>query len=107
MKIQVRFYYKKEYQFTIDENDIDMTHYDEIWDYWVGENDNELNDKFYVDKDEENERVFEISAKKHFFDDGKECISGDGLYVNIYANNNEDETENVVNPNEIPEILYA
>lgn len=107
MKIQVRFYYDREYQFTIDENDIDMTHYDEDWDYWIGENDNELNDKYYVDKDEENERVFEISAKKHFFDNGKECISGDGMCINIYTNNNEDVPDNLILLNKKHEVLYA
>lgn len=107
MKIQVRFYYDREYQFTIDENKIDMNHYDEIWDYWIGENDNELNDKSYVDKDEENEKVFEITANKHFFDDDKECISGDGMYINIYANNDEDVPDDLILLNKKHEVLYA
>ena len=41
MKIQINFEYNGvKYRKTIDENDIDMAHYDDIWDCWFGENDN-------------------------------------------------------------------
>ena len=43
MKIQITFTYNNvKYRKTINENSIDMQHYDEIWDTWFGENETEL-----------------------------------------------------------------
>ena len=108
MKIQISFKYKdKKYQYTIDENDIDMTHYDTSWDWWVGENDNEIH---YPIKGEEDEMNFEITADKKFITDnsGKEheIISGDSLYINIYENVDADIFCDQICEEDI-EILYA
>jgi hypothetical protein len=108
MKIQISFNYKdKDYKYTIDEDDVDMTHYDEIWDWWVGENDNEV---VYPLKDGDDELNFEITADKKFITnaDGELCemICGDGLYVNVYENVDTDEYCDQIFDWNI-EILYA
>lgn len=107
MKIQVSFNYNSvPYKFTIDENDIDMTHYDDIWDYWIGENDNELNGKRYVDKDEEHELIFEFTSNKVWIEEKQDyIISGDEIYVNVYENTFEDDyCDQII---EDIEVLYA
>ena len=82
---------------------VDMTAYDKIWDCWVSENEN--NNQYPEVKDEAKERIFEITAKKRFTDDGKELISGDGVYINVYANVFADEYVEVIKEDKI-EVLY-
>lgn len=104
MEIVIEFKYRnKAYQYTIREDMVDMGHYDEIWDYWFGENDNEYG--YYDCQDEEDELVFEVTANKKFTDDGKELISGDGLYINVYENVHEDDYIDVLRGDEI-NVLY-
>lgn len=105
MKLQISFTYDGvKYRQTIDENDIDMAHYDDIWDCWFGENDNELADRHYKDKDE-NELVFEVTADKKWVDEKNDyIISGEGLYINVYKNNYEDDFCAQI---EDVEVLYA
>lgn len=106
MKIQINFEYNGvKYRQTIDENDIDMAHYDDIWDWWFGENDNELADRHYKDKDDEHELVFEVTADKKWMDEKNDyIISGEGLYINVYKNNYEDDFCTQI---EDVEVFYA
>lgn len=108
MKIQISFNFKdKEYKYTIDEDNVDMSHYEEIWDWWVGENDNEV---IYPLKDGDDELNFEITADKKFITnaDGEICevICGNNLYVNVYENVDADEYGDQIFDCGI-EILYA
>lgn len=90
MKIQISFTYNaKCFKYTISDKFVDMTHYDNLWDYWFSENDNEI---AYPLMDEENEKVFEVTAHKVFTkDDLIPLISGRGLYINVYKNTFEDD----------------
>lgn len=104
MDIVIRFRHRrKEYEYTINSDMVDMTHYDKIWDFWVGENDNNI--QYPEVKDEAKERLFEITAHKRFTDDGKELISGDGIYINVYANAYAEEYMEVIKEDKI-EVLY-
>ena len=104
MNIIISFRYRsKKYQYTINDDMVDMTHYDDIWDFWVSENDNEY--QYYNIKNEEEELVFEVTAHKKFTDGGKELISGDGIYINAYANTYADDCMEIINGDEI-EVLY-
>lgn len=108
MKIQISFKYKdKKYKYTIDENDLDMGHYAEMWDWWTSENNNEIH---YPAKDEEYEMNFEVTADKKFITDtnGEEhaIICGEGLYINIYENVDADQYCDQIFAEDI-EILYA
>lgn len=107
MKLQISFAYNNtKYQYTINETDIDYKHYDDCWDWWIGENSNELNRKGYIDKDDENEMVFEIVANKHFRDenDTNGIITGEDMFINVYENNYEDNYYDVIYD---VEVLYA
>ena len=43
MKIQITFTYNNvKYRKTIDENNVDMEHYEYLWDYWFGYSANNL-----------------------------------------------------------------
>lgn len=108
MKLQISFTYNSvRYQYTISEKDIDMNHYDDVWNYWVGENNNELNGKGYIDKDEEDELVFEITANKKWIDTAKVyIISGEDIYINAFKNNFEDDYCDQ-NFDEKIEVLYS
>ena len=65
MKIQITFTYNNvKYRKTINEHGIDMQHYDDIWDTWFGENDNELANRYYEDKDMKPKMVFEVTATR-------------------------------------------
>lgn len=92
MKLIVSFtYYSVKYRFTINEDDIDKTHYEDLWDYWVGENDNEL---VHSDNDNNDEDglVFEITGNKLFVSKDEEpIISGNGIYINVYDNEDADD----------------
>lgn len=104
MNIIISFNYRsKKYQYTINDCLIDMTHYDDVWDFWVGENNND--NQYYDFKNEEQELVFEVTANKKFTDNNKELISGDGIYINVYANIYADEYMDIINRDEI-EVLY-
>lgn len=105
MKIQINFEYNGvKYRQTIDENDIDMTHYEDMWDWWFGENDNELADRHYKDKDDEYELVFEVTADKKWIDEKNYYImSGECLYINVYKNNYAD---NLCEQIDDVEVLY-
>ena len=104
MDIVIRFRYRrKDYQYTINNSMVDMTHYDELWDFWVGENDNNI--QYPEVKDEVKAKLFEITAHKRFTDDGKELISGDGIYINVYANIYADDYVEVIKEDKI-EVLY-
>lgn len=110
MKIQLSFRYFPKghteigssipFQITIDEANIDMNHYDGIWDFWFGENENELLDKGYVPIPDDEERVFEVLGDKKFIS-GKEIISGENLSVSIYENNGEDDWFEHLDENDI------
>lgn len=93
MKIQINFEYNSvKYRQTIDEKDVDMGHYDDMWDWWFGENDNELANIHYIEKDNKNELIFEVTADKKWIAEKNDyIISGDGLYINVYENNYEDD----------------
>ena len=104
MDLVIRFRYcRKEYQYTINDDMVDMTAYDKIWECWVSENEN--NNQYPEVKDEAKERIFEVTAHKKFTDDGKELISGDGIYINVYANVFADEYMEVIKEDKI-EVLY-
>lgn len=109
MKIQITFTYNGvKYRKTINEHGIDMQHYDDIWDTWFGENENELADRYYEDKDDETELVFEVTANKKCVNDkyGLYVICGEGIYVNVYANAYSDDYYEQIHTDEI-EVLYA
>ena len=108
MKIQINFEYNGvKYRQTIDENDIDMAHYDDMWDWWFGENENELADRHYIDKDEENELIFEVTADKKWIDEKNDYIvCADNIYINVYKNNYEDDYCAQIETKDI-EVLYA
>lgn len=109
MKIQITFTYKGvKYRKTINENEIDMQHYDELWDTWFGENENELADRHYEEKDDETEMVFEVTADKKCVNDeyGLYVICGEGIYINVYPNTYRDDYVEQINADEI-EVLYA
>lgn len=108
MKLQISFIYDGvKYRQTIDENDIDMEHYDDIWDWWFGENSNELADRHYIDKDDENELIFEVTADKKWIDEKNDSIiSADNIYINVYENTYEDDYCTQIDIDEI-EVLYA
>ena len=109
MKIQITFTYKGvKYRKTINEHEIDMEHYDEIWDTWFGENENELADRHYEEKDDETEMVFEVTADKKCVNDeyGLYVICGEGIYINVYPNVYIDNYCEQINADEI-EVLYA
>lgn len=109
MKIQITFTYNGvKYRKTINENEIDMEHYDEIWDTWFGENENELADRHYEEKDDETEMVFEVTADKKCVNDeyGLYVICGEGIYINVYPNAYRDDYVEQINADEI-EVLYA
>lgn len=92
MKLQISFDYNgATYQFTIDEAEIDMNHYDEIWDYWCDENENELaSAMFHRDKD--NCVVFEVTADKKWIEEKQGyIISGENIYINVYKNIYDDD----------------
>ena len=90
MKLIVSFTYKSvKYRFTISEDDIDMTHYEDLWDYWLGENDNEL---LHSDNEDGDGLVFEITGNKLFVSNDEEpIISGNGIYINVYDNVDADD----------------
>lgn len=95
MTMQVYFEYDgNNYSYTISDKDIDMTHYDEIWDYWVGGDENS------------NEKVFEITAHKIFTEDGKEIPSGKGIYINVYENIDSDEVIEIIDSEDIM-VIYS
>lgn len=109
MKIQITFKYNGvTYRKTIDENNVDMEHYEDIWDYWFGENDNELAKRHYKEKDEEDELVFEVTANKKWFNDdyGLCTICGEGIYINVYPNSDADDYCEQIYTDNI-EVLYA
>ena len=109
MKIQITFTYNNvKYRQTIDENNVDMERYEDIWDYWFGENDNELAKRHYKEKDDEDELVFEVTANKKCVNDkyGLYVICGEGIYVNVYANAYSDDYYEQIHTDEI-EVLYA
>ena len=109
MKIQITFTYKSvKYPKTINEHEIDMEHYDEIWDTWFGENENELADRHYEEKDDETEMVFEVTADKKCVNNeyGLYVICGEGIYINVYPNCYRDDYVEQINPDEI-EVLYT
>ena len=109
MKIQITFTYNGvKYRKTINENEIDMEHYDEIWDTWFGENENELADRHYEEKDDETEMVFEVTADKKCVNDeyGLYVICGEGIYINVYPNCYRDDYVEQINADEI-EVLYT
>lgn len=109
MKIQITFTYKGvKYRKTINENEIDMQHYDEIWDTWFGENENELADRHYEEKDDETEMVFEVTADKKCVNNeyGLYVICGEGIYINVYPNCYRDDYVEQINADEI-EVLYT
>lgn len=109
MKIQITFTYNGvKYRKTINENEIDMEHYDEIWDTWFGENENELANRHYEEKDDETEMVFEVTADKKCVNDeyGLYVICGEGIYINVYPNCYRDDYVEQINADEI-EVLYT
>ena len=109
MKIQITFTYNNvKYRKTINEHEIDMEHYDEIWDTWFGENENELADRHYEEKDDETEMVFEVTADKKCVNDeyGLYVICGEGIYINVYPNCYRDDYVEQINADEI-EVLYT
>ena len=109
MKIQITFTYNNvKYRKTINENSIDMQHYDDIWDTWFGENENELADRHYEEKDDETEMVFEVTADKKCVNDeyGLYVICGEGIYINVYPNCYRDDYVEQINADEI-EVLYT
>ena len=85
-----------------------MEHYDEIWDTWFGENENELADRHYEEKDDETEMVFEVTADKKCVNDeyGLYVICGEGIYINVYPNCYRDDYVEQINADEI-EVLYT
>ena len=85
-----------------------MEHYDEIWDTWFGENENELADRHYEEKDDETEMVFEVTADKKCVNNeyGLYVICGEGIYINVYPNCYRDDYVEQINPDEI-EVLYT
>lgn len=107
MKLQISFEYENvKYRYTIDEQDIDMEHYDDMWDYWIGENGNELADRHYIDKDEENELIFEVTANKKYIEENDAVIiCGEEIYINVYPNTYEDDYVEQINTEDI-EVLY-
>ena len=108
MKLQISFTYDGvKYRQTIDENDIDMGHYDDIWDWWFGENKNELADRHYINKSDMDELVFEVTADKKWIEEKDDyIICGEGIYINVYPNIYEDDYCDIIENNEI-EVLYA
>ena len=109
MKIQITFTYNNvKYRKTINEHEIDMEHYDDIWDTWFGENDNELANRYYEDKDDETELVFEVTADKKCVNDkyGLYVICGEDMYINVYPNSYADDYCDQINTDEI-EVLYT
>lgn len=108
MKLQISFTYDGvKYRQTIDENDIDIEHYDYMWDWWFGENDNELANLHYIKKDNENELIFEVTADKKWVEEKDDyIICGEGIYINVYPNTYEDNYCAQIDTNEI-EVLYA
>ena len=109
MKIQITFTYNNvKYRKTINEHEIDMEHYDDIWDTWFGENENELADRHYEEKDDETEMVFEVTADKKCVNDeyGLYVICGEGIYINVYPNCYRDDYVEQINADEI-EVLYT
>ena len=107
MKIQITFTYKGvKYRKTINEHEIDMEHYDEIWDTWFGENENELADRHYEEKDDETDMVFEVTADKKCVNDRYRLyvIYGEGNYINVYPNCYRDDYVEQINADEIEVI---
>lgn len=108
MKLQISFTYDGvKYRQTIDENDIDIEHYDYMWGWWFGENSNELANLHYIEKDNENELIFEVTADKKWVEEKNDyIICGEGIYINVYQNTYEDNYCAKIDTNEI-EVLYA
>lgn len=104
MSIIIEFEYRnKEYRYTINDDMVDMNHYDVVWDYWFYENDNE--NQYYDIQDEENELVFEVTANKRFVDEEKELIDGSGIYINVYENVDADDFSDTIKGSDI-NVLY-
>lgn len=104
MDIIIEFEYRnKEYKYVINDDIVDMNHYDVVWDYWFYENDNE--NQYYDNQDEENELVFEVTANKRFVGEEKELIDGSGIYINVYENVDADDFSDTIKESDI-NVLY-
>lgn len=76
--IEIAFFYNKDlYVERIYTDQIDINHYESVWDWWFGAGKNDLNPNL----------VFEITAEKNI--DNK--LTTNNMYVNVYANENENE----------------
>ena len=109
MKLQITFTFQNvKYRKTLNECNVDMEHYEDRWDTWFGENDNELANRYYEDKDNETELVFEVTANKKCVNEeyGLYVMCGEDIYINVYPNPYADEYCDQINADEI-EVLYA
>lgn len=105
MKVQIAFTFDdKKYKYAIDADDVDLGHYDNIWEYWVTESEN-LEPHGFVD--EENGLTFKINGNKVFTEDEKiPLVSGEDICIYIYASPDADDWCQLILPEDI-EVLYA
>lgn len=88
------------FEYTIPYKDIDMKHYDNIWDYWVAENENKHKDAKPVPVGDD-ERVFEITADKAWNIANEPVLTPNNIYINVYDNMDADDYSHIINTDEI------
>lgn len=84
MKIQIAFNYDDiDYRYTVNEEQVEMVKYDNVWCVGLFSRYNEFTSQKYMKETRDEDLFFKVIANKRFID-GKSIISGDNLRVLVY-----------------------
>jgi hypothetical protein len=107
MKIQVTFNYDGvDYRYTVDEEQVEMAKYDNVWCVGLFSRYNEFDPQKHMKETRDKDLFFKVIADKRFID-GKSIISGDNLRVLVYDRYDETPLAIITNGENNLDIQYA
>lgn len=84
MKIQVTFNYDGvDYRYTVDEEQVEMAKYDNVWCVVLFSRNNEFTPQKYMKETRDKDLFFKVIADKRFID-GKEIITADNIRILVF-----------------------
>lgn len=107
MKIQISFNYGDiDYRYTVNEEQAEMTKYDNVWCVGLFSRYNEFDPQKHMKETRDKDLFFKVIADKRFID-GKSIISGDNLRVLVYDRYDETPLAIITNGENNLNIQYA